>query len=371
MSPGNGPLPGTEHAIYFAMTIDDDSSIYVGGLPYDITEETLREAFYTYGAVLAVKHDDVAIMKSSDTSSIICACLIVNDHSSGGKCYGFVTFANPRSATQAIKEMDGKTIDGRVVKVNDVRTRGGRPNFNREGFRRDVQRGFASDRDRDHGRNDSHYRHSRRDGHRERSLDYDQDKERDQSQLRGHNRIKDRYLDEERFPDYNSHMDGGEQELERKREREWERDGGENIDEQTNNGHQKTGVKDKHQDPHLVNRSGFDNHANRDLSSEPFNDQDQISHMRGVAADQQVVVSELRAKCQTLEDSLITAKKLTSHRHQQLAKLHKCYLQVRDYDERLKSSELELQVSIHVYLSLSVHFSLSGGFGHCDVPCLF
>ncbi|XP_075491027.1 uncharacterized protein LOC142529382 [Primulina tabacum] len=296
------------------MTIDDDSSIYVGGLPYDTDEEALRKAFNIFGAVLAVK--------------------IINDLSCGGKCYGFVTFANPRSATQAIKEMDGKTIDGRVVKVNDVRTRGGRPNLNRESFRRDVRRGFASDRDRDHGRNDSHYRHNQRVGHRKRSLDYDQDKEIDQSHVRSYDRIKDRYLDEERFLDDDNHMDGVEKELERKREREWERDSGENIEEQRNNAHHKTGVKDKRQDPHQVNRSGFDNHANRELSSESFNDQDQvesilaissqnleelqmeISHMRGVAADQQVVVSELREKCQKSENSLITAKKLTSHLHQ-------------------------------------------------------
>ncbi|KAL0315640.1 UNVERIFIED_CONTAM: hypothetical protein Sradi_5442200 [Sesamum radiatum] len=37
------------------MTIDDNSSIYVGGLPYDITEENLRRVFDIYGAVLAVK----------------------------------------------------------------------------------------------------------------------------------------------------------------------------------------------------------------------------------------------------------------------------------------------------------------------------
>ncbi|XP_073151235.1 uncharacterized protein [Henckelia pumila] len=336
------------------MTIDDDSSIYVGGLPYDIDEEALRKAFYIFGAVVAVK--------------------IINDRSSGGKCYGFVTFANPRSATQAMKEMDGKTIDGRVVKVNDVRTRGGRPNLNRESFRHDVQ-SFASNRDRDHGRNDSHYRHNHRGVHRERSLDYDQDKDRDQSHVRDHDRIKDHYLDEERFLEYDSHMDGVEKEMERKREREWDKDSGEHIEEQRNNGHRKTGVKDKRQDPRLVNRSGFDNHANRELSSES-NDQDQvesklaissqnleelqmeISHMRGVAADQQVVVSELRAKCQKLEDSLITAKKLTSHRNQQLAKLHKSYLQVRDYDERLKSSEQELQLLVE---STSMELGKDGG----------
>ncbi|EPS69711.1 hypothetical protein M569_05055, partial [Genlisea aurea] len=116
------------------MTIDDNSSIYVGGLPYEVTEESLRRVFYVYGAVLAVK--------------------IINDRSVGGKCYGFVTFANPRSATQAIKEMDGKTIDGRVVKVNGVRTRGGRPNFDHDFPRHDFERNVGSEGDRERGRDD-------------------------------------------------------------------------------------------------------------------------------------------------------------------------------------------------------------------------
>lgn len=45
------------------MTLDDNSSIYVGGLPYDISEEGLRRVFYIYGAVLAVK------VSSSSSSS--------------------------------------------------------------------------------------------------------------------------------------------------------------------------------------------------------------------------------------------------------------------------------------------------------------
>lgn len=33
---------------------------------------------------------------------------IINDRGVGGKCYGFVTFTNPRSAVDAISEMDGQ-----------------------------------------------------------------------------------------------------------------------------------------------------------------------------------------------------------------------------------------------------------------------
>lgn len=37
------------------MTIDDESSIYVGGLPYDATENSVRRVFDSYGDVVAVK----------------------------------------------------------------------------------------------------------------------------------------------------------------------------------------------------------------------------------------------------------------------------------------------------------------------------
>ena len=37
------------------MTIDDDNSIYVGGLPYNATEDSIRKVFNLYGAIVAVK----------------------------------------------------------------------------------------------------------------------------------------------------------------------------------------------------------------------------------------------------------------------------------------------------------------------------
>ena len=37
------------------MTIDDDRSIYIGGLPYNASEDTLRRVFNLYGSIVAVK----------------------------------------------------------------------------------------------------------------------------------------------------------------------------------------------------------------------------------------------------------------------------------------------------------------------------
>lgn len=43
------------------MTIDDDSSIYVGGIPYDCTDEVLRHTFEIYGSVVDIKVTDPLI----------------------------------------------------------------------------------------------------------------------------------------------------------------------------------------------------------------------------------------------------------------------------------------------------------------------
>ncbi|KAI3474322.1 hypothetical protein Pfo_029123 [Paulownia fortunei] len=316
------------------MTIDDNSSIYVGGLPYDISEEGLRRVFYIYGAVVAVK--------------------IINDRSVGGKCYGFVTFANPRSAMQAIREMDGKTIDGRVVKVNEVRTRGGRPMFNHESSRHDSGRSIDGDRGRDRGRDGNYDRQRHQEGHRERSQDHEQNRERGHDRIHGHDRSR---VDMWMKRDFRIIIDI------------WmmlSRSMGE-----SNNSHHKSGDKDKHQQLHLLN--------SRELSLESFNDdQDQgksklavsnqkleelrkeISQMEELVTDKQEVVSKLQEKYQKLEDSLISAKKLTSRRHIQIAKLHKCYLQMRDYDERFKKSEQELQWLVD---STMIELGNDGGVG--------
>ncbi|KAL7134753.1 hypothetical protein ABFS83_11G047000 [Erythranthe nasuta] len=311
------------------MTVDDNSSIYVGGLPYDIGEEGLRRVFYEYGAVVAVK--------------------IINDRTIGGKCYGFVTFANRRSALQAIKEMDGRTIDGRVIKVNEVKTRGGRTNFNHESSRHDMERSSDGDRGRDRGRDDNYDRQRHQEGHRGRSEDQDR--------IRSHDRTRDR------------HVDDVEHEHGRKRERDWERDRDRNVEQQRSNSHHKSGV----------NRSRFDDYGSRELSIESFSgDMDQgenklavsnqkleelrneISQLEELVADKEDVVSKLQEKYQNLEDSLISAKKSTSRRHTQLTKLHKCYLQMRDYDERFKKSEQELKWLVD---STMVELGNDGGVG--------
>ncbi|CAI0629072.1 unnamed protein product, partial [Linum tenue] len=164
------------------MTVDDVNSIYVGGLPYSATEETLRRVFSFYGAIVAVK--------------------IINDRATRGKCYGFVTFRNPRSVFGAIDDMNGKPIDGRPVRVNSVTTRG-RANFGREQFRHDVERDRERDYDDVDDRDRYHEQYSDRSREHDRSWGPEGDREREYEHMHEHehDRSGDGYMDRDRIQD--------------------------------------------------------------------------------------------------------------------------------------------------------------------------
>ncbi|XP_027072961.1 serine/threonine-protein kinase fray2 [Coffea eugenioides] len=331
------------------MTIDDDSSIYVGGLPYDSTEDSLRQVFDPYGSVVAVK--------------------IINDRTVGGKCYGFVTFTNPRSAMRAIDEMDGGTIEGRTVRVNEVRSRGGRSNFGRESFRRNSERDFDADRGRSREKDYDHDRDRYRDNHRERSLEFDEERERGYDHLRERDRSRDRIADRDRVRDQNKGLDIVARERERIHDYNWER--GRVLDKETQrtNNHHKSSERDKDQMPKFLDRSYTDEHGKREhlsqssgdhievtkqleVSNQQFQElQKEVSEMEELAKEKNVLVLKLQEKSQKLEDSLTAAKRLTSYRQMQLAKLNKFYLQVRDCNERLKHSEHELQALVSSTMS--------------------
>lgn len=136
-----------------------------------------------------------------------------------------------------------QTVNGRIVKVNDVRTRGGRPNLNRDNSRHDLDRSIEGDRGRDRGRGDNYDRYRQQEAHMERSQDYNLNRERGHEHSRGHDR--NRYVDEERFQDYNRHMDDVELENGRKRKRDWGRGSEKNNEQQRNTPHHRSGDQDK------------------------------------------------------------------------------------------------------------------------------
>ncbi|CAI0629070.1 unnamed protein product, partial [Linum tenue] len=334
------------------MTVDDVNSIYVGGLPYSATEETLRRVFSFYGAIVAVK--------------------IINDRATRGKCYGFVTFRNPRSVFGAIDDMNGKPIDGRPVRVNSVTTRG-RANFGREQFRHDVERRMDWERNRDRERDYDdvddrdryHEQYSDRSREHDRSWGPEGDREREYEHMHEHehDRSGDGYMDRDRIQDrVESEQDPG-----RDVGWNWERgrDSG-SIGREVDGSNDDDRIVDKDQLSRKPNGSTYNDRSTRDISSELGDDYDddelkvqlersiqrhddlkkEVSLMEGRLEDKQELVSGLQRKAKKLEDALVGAKRRTSQRKAQLAKLHKCYMQMKEYTERLKSTEHELQTLV-------------------------
>lgn len=91
--------------------------LYVGGLSYGTTQQTLQDYFAQAGTV--------------ETASII------SDKFSGrSKGFGFVEMASDEEAAKAIEMLDGKEFEGRTLKVNEARPMEARPprrDFNSRG----------------------------------------------------------------------------------------------------------------------------------------------------------------------------------------------------------------------------------------------
>ena len=79
--------------------------LYVGNLPYSATEQTLREAFSASGTV-----DSATVITDRDTGQ--------------SKGFGFVEMATDAEAQAATQAMNGQTLDGRQIKVNEAKPKG-------------------------------------------------------------------------------------------------------------------------------------------------------------------------------------------------------------------------------------------------------
>jgi len=100
--------------------------LYVGGLSYDTTEDTLRTTFAQAGTV--------------ETANVI-----IDRDTGRSKGFGFVEMATNEEATKAIEMLNGKDLDGRSLTVNEAkpkepRTGGGGGGG---GFGRDRNRGYG------------------------------------------------------------------------------------------------------------------------------------------------------------------------------------------------------------------------------------
>src|SRR6266496_2926781 len=84
------------------------TKLYVGNLPFNTTENELQELFSQAGAV-----QEVMLMQDKFTGK--------------SRGFAFVTMGSDQDAQKAIAEINGKTLEGRALTVNEARPREPRP----------------------------------------------------------------------------------------------------------------------------------------------------------------------------------------------------------------------------------------------------
>ena len=91
------------------------NKLYVGNLPYSVRDNDLEQAFGQFGAVSSAK-----VMMERDTGR--------------SKGFGFVEMASDAEAQAAINGMNGQSLGGRSVVVNEARPMEPRPPRSGGGF---------------------------------------------------------------------------------------------------------------------------------------------------------------------------------------------------------------------------------------------
>src|SRR3954468_201401 len=78
--------------------------LYVGNLAFDVTNAELQEAFAAVGPC-----ESASVVTDRDTGQ--------------SRGFGFVEMASNGDAQKAIQQLDGTSIKGRQIKVNEARAR--------------------------------------------------------------------------------------------------------------------------------------------------------------------------------------------------------------------------------------------------------
>ena len=84
------------------------NKLYVGNLPYTVRDEDLQQSFGQFGAVTSAK-----VMMERDTGR--------------SKGFGFVEMGSDAEAQAAITGMNGQSLGGRSITVNEARPMEARP----------------------------------------------------------------------------------------------------------------------------------------------------------------------------------------------------------------------------------------------------
>lgn len=80
--------------------------LFVAGLPYDVDDQELQEMFETYGTVGSAR-------------------VILDRETRKSRGFGFVEFANDAEAKEAIKALDGGSLEGRQLTVKQAEDKPG------------------------------------------------------------------------------------------------------------------------------------------------------------------------------------------------------------------------------------------------------
>src|SRR3954447_13072287 len=84
------------------------TKLYVGNLPFNTTENELQELFSSAGQV-----QEVMLMQDKFTGK--------------SRGFAFVTMTSEQDAQNAVSKINGQTIEGRALTVNEARPREARP----------------------------------------------------------------------------------------------------------------------------------------------------------------------------------------------------------------------------------------------------
>jgi len=84
------------------------NKLYVGNLAYSVRDENLQQRFSEFGTVTSAK-----VMMDRDTGR--------------SKGFGFVEMGSDAEAQAAIRGLNGQSLDGRAIVVNEARPKEDRP----------------------------------------------------------------------------------------------------------------------------------------------------------------------------------------------------------------------------------------------------
>lgn len=78
------------------------NKLFVGGISWDTTEDSLRSLFSQMGTVTSV-------------------AIITDKFTGKSKGFGFVEMSTPEEAQKAMTELNGKELDGRAIAVSEAK----------------------------------------------------------------------------------------------------------------------------------------------------------------------------------------------------------------------------------------------------------